>query len=88
MFALGEFPKEYEPTVFEHYVAEIQLDGKLVQLALWDTAGQEEYEVRSIHHHIVFSSVHSTLIVFEEVAPVELLESPCHLDSVRDRHAR
>jgi len=43
-FALGEFPKEYEPTIFENYVAEIRLDGKAVQLALWDTAGQEEYE--------------------------------------------
>ncbi|TFY54479.1 hypothetical protein EVJ58_g8843 [Rhodofomes roseus] len=46
-FALGEFPKEYQPTIFENYVAEIRLDGKPVQLALWDTAGQEEYEVRS-----------------------------------------
>lgn len=44
VFAMGEFPKEYEPTVFENYVAEIRLDGKPVQLALWDTAGQEEYE--------------------------------------------
>jgi len=43
-FALGEFPKEYHPTIFENYVAEIRLDGKAVQLALWDTAGQEEYE--------------------------------------------
>lgn len=45
VFALGEFPTQYEPTVFENYVAEIRLDGKPVQLALWDTAGQEEYEV-------------------------------------------
>ncbi|TFY60526.1 hypothetical protein EVG20_g7387 [Dentipellis fragilis] len=37
-FALGEFPKEYQPTIFENYVAEIRLDGKPVQLALWDTA--------------------------------------------------
>ena len=28
--------------------AQIRLDGKPVQLALWDTAGQEEYEVRRI----------------------------------------
>jgi len=44
VFAMGEFPKEYLPTIFDNYVAEIRLDGKQVQLALWDTAGQEEYE--------------------------------------------
>jgi Rho family protein len=35
---MGEFPQTYEPTIFENYVAEIRLDGKAVQLALWDTA--------------------------------------------------
>lgn len=48
VFAEGEFPTQYEPTVFENYVAEIRLDGKPIQLALWDTAGQEEYEVRRL----------------------------------------
>lgn len=32
------------PTVFENYVSLIQFDGKTVELALWDTAGQEEYD--------------------------------------------
>ena len=32
------------PTVFENYVSDCRVDGKAVQLALWDTAGQEEYE--------------------------------------------
>jgi Rho family protein len=46
VFAVGSFPVSYSPTIFDNYVAEIRLDGKPVQLALWDTAGQEEYEVR------------------------------------------
>lgn len=44
VFTLGEFPEEYVPTVFENYVTDCRVDGKAVQLALWDTAGQEEYE--------------------------------------------
>lgn len=60
-FALGEFPKEYQPTIFENYVAEIRLDGKPVQLALWDTAGQEEYkELRPLS----YARSHVVLIAF------------------------
>ncbi|ODV96024.1 hypothetical protein PACTADRAFT_49443 [Pachysolen tannophilus NRRL Y-2460] len=44
VFTLGEFPTEYHPTVFENYVTRCRVDGKSVELALWDTAGQEEYE--------------------------------------------
>ncbi|THH32221.1 hypothetical protein EUX98_g1973 [Antrodiella citrinella] len=47
--------------IFENYVAEIRLDGKPVQLALWDTAGQEEYErLRPMS----YSKSHVILIAF------------------------
>lgn len=39
-FAKDTFPKEYVPTVFENYVADIKVDGYDVELSLWDTAGQ------------------------------------------------
>jgi GTPase SAR1 family protein len=30
--------------VFENYVTQVHFDGKQIELALWDTAGQEEYD--------------------------------------------
>ncbi|XP_068955313.1 transforming protein RhoA-like isoform X1 [Petaurus breviceps papuanus] len=43
VFSKDQFPDVYVPTVFENYVADIEVDGKQVELALWDTAGQEDY---------------------------------------------
>ncbi|KAB5593736.1 hypothetical protein CTheo_2816 [Ceratobasidium theobromae] len=86
VFAMGEFPKEYvirrspplcsHPTlptaIFENYVAEIRLDGKPVQLALWDTAGQEEYErLRPLS----YAKAHVILIAFA-------IDTPDSLDNV------
>jgi len=69
VFAMGEFPQEYHPTIFENYVAEIRLDGKPVQLALWDTAGQEEYErLRPLS----YSKSHIILIAFAIDTPDSL----------------
>jgi len=44
VYAENRFPESYVPTVFENYVTLVQFEGKTVELALWDTAGQEEYD--------------------------------------------
>lgn len=44
VFSNDSFPELYVPTVFENYVADIDIGGKKVELALWDTAGQEDYD--------------------------------------------
>jgi len=38
--------QKYVPTVFENYITQTthQPSGKTIELALWDTAGQEEYD--------------------------------------------
>ncbi|KAH6902644.1 signal transducer [Coprinopsis sp. MPI-PUGE-AT-0042] len=44
VYAENRFPEAYIPTVFENYVTQRNFEGKLIELALWDTAGQEEYD--------------------------------------------
>ncbi|QRV86672.1 small guanosine triphosphatase family (GTPase)-like Ras family protein [Ceratobasidium sp. AG-Ba] len=44
VYAENRFPEAYVPTVFENYVTIVPFEGKYVELALWDTAGQEEYD--------------------------------------------
>ncbi|AJS49355.1 Rho4p [Saccharomyces cerevisiae YJM1399] len=43
-YVQGTFPTDYIPTIFENYVTNIEgPNGQIIELALWDTAGQEEY---------------------------------------------
>ena len=69
-------PKQvYVPTVFENYVADVEVDGKHVELALWDTAGQEDYDrLRPLS----YPDSHVILICFA-------IDSPDSLDNVQEK---
>ncbi|KAI4145473.1 MAG: hypothetical protein LQ341_002377 [Variospora aurantia] len=55
------FPTVYEPTVFENYVHDIFVDGVHIELSLWDTAGQEEFDrLRSLS----YDDTHTIMLCF------------------------
>jgi small GTP-binding protein len=69
------FVQVYVPTVFENYVADVEVDGKHVELALWDTAGQEDYDrLRPLS----YPDSHVILICFA-------IDSPDSLDNVQEK---
>ncbi|KAI1258602.1 Rho2 GTPase [Xylariaceae sp. FL1019] len=75
VFTLGYFPTHYIPTVFENYVTDCRVDGKNVQLALWDTAGQEDYERL---RPLAYAKAHVLLIGFS-------VDTPDSLDNVKHK---
>ncbi|CAK6449786.1 unnamed protein product [Pipistrellus nathusii] len=44
VFAAGDFPESYTPTVFERFNVNMKTQGKPVKLQIWDTAGQVDYD--------------------------------------------
>jgi len=43
-YANNRFPEDYIPTVFDNYVVNITAGDQNIELGLWDTAGQEDYD--------------------------------------------
>ncbi|KAM5532905.1 hypothetical protein V8D89_013457 [Ganoderma adspersum] len=69
VFTRGWFSAVYEPTVFENYVHDLYVDDQLVELSLWDTAGQEEFDrLRSLS----YAETHVIMLCFSVDNPTSL----------------
>ncbi|KAG9076485.1 GTP-binding protein Rho1 [Ceratobasidium sp. 370] len=69
VFSKGTFSEVDIPTIFDNYVADVEVDGKHVQLVLWDTAGPEDYDrLRPLS----YPDSHVILICFAIDEPVSL----------------
>ncbi|KIM74652.1 hypothetical protein PILCRDRAFT_99117 [Piloderma croceum F 1598] len=75
VFTRGFFTQVYEPTVFENYVHDLYVDDQLVELSLWDTAGQEEFDrLRSLS----YAETHVIMICFS-------VDNPSSLENVESK---
>ncbi|CEO97312.1 Ras family [Plasmodiophora brassicae] len=65
----NRFPETYVPTVFENYYRDVVVEGIAVNMGLWDTAGQEDFDrLRSLS----YNDTDLVLIVFSIDAPTSL----------------
>jgi Ras-related C3 botulinum toxin substrate 1 len=68
-YSNNEFPKEYNPTVFDNYSANVVFKEKTVALGLWDTAGTDEYDQL---RPLSYPDTHIFIIVFSIVSQESL----------------
>jgi small GTP-binding protein len=65
-YSMDKFPNEYEPTVFDNYCCTMVFNKDInVQLGLWDTAGQDDYEQM---RPLAYPGTHVFLICFSLVS--------------------
>ncbi|XP_023018795.2 ras-like GTP-binding protein Rho1 [Leptinotarsa decemlineata] len=76
-YSYNEFPETHVPTIFDTYSKDTEIDGLPLTLALWDTAGEEDYDrLRPLS----YSRTNVVLICFS-------IDNPDSLQNVKERWA-
>ncbi|KAK1883987.1 Rho-related GTP-binding protein RhoF [Dissostichus eleginoides] len=81
VYAKGDFPEKYAPSVFEKYVTTISLGAKEIKLNLYDTAGQDDYD--RLRYENVLIKWHPEVKHFCRDTPVILIG--CKTDLRKDK---
>jgi small GTP-binding protein len=79
-YTQNKFPSEYVPTVFDNYTATVKFDNRMINLGLWDTAGQEEYNRL---RPLAYPNADIFLIVFSVVEPSSFINATKKVITVR-----
>jgi len=66
-YVCQSFLEDYVPTMFDNFSVIESVDGELVNVILWDTAGQEDYE--TIRTTTCFPNTHVFILCFSVVHP-------------------
>ena len=74
-YTTDKFPDEYAPTVFDNYSVNVDVQGEVWTMGLFDTAGQEDYDK---WRSIVYPQTDVFLVCFSVM-------SPPSLDNVQDK---
>ena len=74
-YTTDKFPDEYAPTVFDNYSVNVDIQGEVWSMGLFDTAGQEDYDK---WRSIVYPQTDVFIACFSVM-------SPPSLDNVQDK---
>lgn len=69
MYSRGSWETRYIPTIFENHMVTLNINDRLIDLEIWDTAGQEDYDrLRPLS----YSNTDIVIICFSVTSPTSL----------------